>query len=338
MNQDVFVEEKKKNWEELDSLLKQVKTRGITSFRTNDIRLMGSLYRKVCSDLSYARSKSYNKELVRYLNQLARKAYGLIYLSDDSGRKWTILKFYLEDFPASFRKYYKFIMLAVFLFLFGLGIGFIWNHIDSGFASYVVPQQILQPWTQQAEKKDSSMEDQLENEFFPFLSSRYWTHNFSVGVYAFVLGIIFGLGPLYFMIYNGIIFGALASSMIQLNYQLPFFSFILSHSFIELMAIFICGGAGFMIAWGLISPGDMKRGDSLNKWGREAVKLVLGTIPMFLFAGIIESSISRFNINIVYKIIFASITVILMAVYFSYVPKSKGKNRSFKLNITEESR
>ncbi len=325
MNQDVFIEEKKKNWENLDTLLRQIKQSGIKSFSTNEIRLLGSLYRKICSDLSYARSKNYNTELVRYLNQLTRKAYGLIYLTDDSERKWTIVQFFTHDFPISVRKHFRFILLAILLFLVGITAGYLWNSLDSRFASSVVPEQMLKPWNDKAEARDVLNDDEIGGEFFPYMSSQYWTHNFRVGLNSFVLGIILGLGPLYFMFYNGLIFGALTSNMVQVNYHIPFFSFVLSHSFVELMAIFICGGAGFMIAWGLIHPGDLYRGDSINKWGREAVKLVLGTIPMFLIAGILESSVSRMNLPIIVKIGFALLSIILMILYFGYMPVEKSK-------------
>jgi len=331
MNQDAFIEEKRQNWEKLDVLLKRINSSGIKSFNADDVRLLGGLYRKVCSDLSYSRSRSYNHDLIRYLNQLARKAYGLIYLSN-TGKKGRLLKFFISDYPAIIRKNFGFILFAALIFLAGLIAGYIWNHIDSNFSRAVVPRGIHEHWNRSAEAGDNENfeEEDPGAAIFPIMSSMYWTHNFKVGMYSFALGIVFGLGPLFYMIYNGLIFGALSSNMVQIGYWTHFFSFVLSHVFVELMAVFICTGAGFMLAWALISPGDLYRGEALNTMGKEAVRLVLGTIPLFLIAGIIESSISRFNIHIIYKIIFALITILLMILYFMYDPEKK-KRRKYNI-------
>lgn len=331
MNQDAFIEEKRENWDRLSALLSQIKAHGIRSFKTDEVRLLGGLYRKACSDLSYARSRNYNPDLVRYLNQLARKAYGYIYLSD-SEHKGKAFKFFTTEFPEIFRKNFRFILLAILFFLLGGAVGYLWNEVDPKFVRQVVPQQILMGWEKQTNEEVEDDENRgITAKMFPFMASWYWTHNFKVGMYSFAMGVIFGIGPLGFMIYNGLIFGALTSMVISVNNHHKFFSFVLSHSFVELLAIFICGGAGFMIGWALISPGDMYRADALNKMGKEAVKLVLGTIPMFLIAGIIESSFSRLKIPIGYKILFAVISILLMYLYFSYNPEKREKKKEFKV-------
>ena len=64
------------------------------------------------------------------------------------------------------------------------------------------------------------------------------------------------------------------------------------HGVLELSAIIISGGAGFMIGYALISPGELTRRDAVVLAAREAVKLMLGVVPMFLMAGLIEGTIS----------------------------------------------
>jgi uncharacterized membrane protein SpoIIM required for sporulation len=322
MNQDAFTEEKRQNWKRLEEILSQIKTHGIKNFTADELKLFGSLYRKTCSDLSYSRSHNYNPDLVRYLNQLARNAYGLIYLSQTKS-KGVIWKFIAHDFPALFRKYFLFTAIAAALFIISCLIGYGLNQYDSSFVRLVVPPEILTGW-------DGKESVELDPAMVPAMSSFYWTHNFQVGMTSFVFGITLGLGPLYMMIQNGIIFGALSSMVMQSNHPEPFFSFVISHSPIEIMALLICGGAGFMIAWALIAPGDLYRADSLNKTGKEALLLVLGTIPMFLLAGIIESSFSRLSIHIGFKAAFALFTIIAMIFYFTYNMENT-KKRTYKI-------
>ena len=64
------------------------------------------------------------------------------------------------------------------------------------------------------------------------------------------------------------------------------------HGVLELPAIFIAGGAGLRIAQGMLFPGMLSRQDSLAKAGGEAVRLLVGIIPILIVAGLIEGFIS----------------------------------------------
>jgi uncharacterized membrane protein SpoIIM required for sporulation len=74
--------------------------------------------------------------------------------------------------------------------------------------------------------------------------------------------------------------------------SLPLWSFVAPHGVLELPAIFIAGGAGLRIAQGMLFPGLLSRRDSLAKAGGEAVRLLMGTVPVLVVAGCIEGFIS----------------------------------------------
>src|SRR5260370_35485354 len=69
-------------------------------------------------------------------------------------------------------------------------------------------------------------------------------------------------------------------------------SFVVGHGVIELSCIFIAGGAGLLIGTALLMPGDLSRGDALKSRGMEAVRLIVGCVPLLEVAGIIEGFIS----------------------------------------------
>ncbi len=71
------------------------------------------------------------------------------------------------------------------------------------------------------------------------------------------------------------------------------YSFVAPHGVLELPAIFIAGGAGLLLAKGLLFPGTLPRKDSIAcEGGRAAMRLVLGIIPMLIVAGTIEGFVS----------------------------------------------
>jgi uncharacterized membrane protein SpoIIM required for sporulation len=74
--------------------------------------------------------------------------------------------------------------------------------------------------------------------------------------------------------------------------SLKLWEFVAPHGVLELPAIFLAGGAGLRIASGLLFPGYLPRRESLVRAGTEAVKLLLGSIPILVIAGIIEAFVS----------------------------------------------
>lgn len=328
MNQDDFTQSRQERWDALKALLRRAKKHGIKSFSADEVRTLGNLYRKTTSDLSYAKSKKYDCDLIRYLNQIIARAYGMIYLKKSNPRR-SIVEFFAREFPALVRENFNYVAFTITLFIITALVGYAGGMIDARFARAVTPKQFLEIWDR-PDKNAAQSASETDPGAFPLLSSWYLVNNFKVGINSFVTGILLGIGTLWLISYNGLIFGTIMSLVAQSNYQDQFLSFIMPHAPIELMAIFICGGAGFMIARAIIAPGDMYIGDALNFYGRKAVKMAVGTVILFLAAGIIEASYSRMAIPFIFKMIFSIGTVALMAWYF-YLGYKPEKKRKYKI-------
>ena len=98
--------------------------------------------------------------------------------------------------------------------------------------------------------------------------------------------------------------------------SLQLWSFVAAHGILELPAIFIAGGAGFGIARGLLFPGNLPRRVSLVLAGSRSVRLVLGTIPMLLVAGLIEGFVSPSNLHPPTKFLLSAALGTMMVLYF----------------------
>src|SRR5262245_66182078 len=111
---DNFIEKRKDNWKRLEELIDQARTsRGLRGLSRDEVRELGRSYRRAATDLAVARVESRDQRLVNYLNNLVVRAHGLIYRNESKGAR-AILDFYLYDFPAIFRRTYRY-TLAVFL-------------------------------------------------------------------------------------------------------------------------------------------------------------------------------------------------------------------------------
>ena len=94
--------------------------------------------------------------------------------------------------------------------------------------------------------------------------------------------------------------------------------FVIAHSVLELSAICIAAGGGFLLAWAMLLPGARTRREAFVINGRRAIRLISASTIMLLAAGTIEGLISpRTDIPFAAKASVAAATAILLAFWFS---------------------
>ena len=94
------------------------------------------------------------------------------------------------------------------------------------------------------------------------------TNNLSVCFIAFAGGIVFGLGPLYSMFFNGLLLGVIGVACQQHGMSVDLWSFVAPHGSLELPSIILAGAAGLRLAHGLLFPGIYSRRESMRKGRR----------------------------------------------------------------------
>src|SRR5712692_11780614 len=146
-------------------------------------------------------------------------------------------------------------------------------------------------------------------------SADIFTNNIQVTFYAFALGALLGLGTLYVMAFNGAMTGAILALTYRAGFGNDLVTFMVGHGVIELTCIFISGGAGLLIGTALLMPGDLSRADALKSRGMEAVRLIIGCVPLLVVAGIIEGFISPQPISPIIKISIGALTGIALYSY-----------------------
>jgi stage II sporulation SpoM-like protein len=69
-------------------------------------------------------------------------------------------------------------------------------------------------------------------------------------------------------------------------------AFVAPHGVLELSAICVAGGAGLLIAAGLLLPGDVTRRAALAANSRRAMRLIAASSLLLIFAGALEGMVS----------------------------------------------
>jgi len=280
-----WLEKRQSHWNRLEHLLDHVQKQGLRSLSRQELQQLGLLYRQAAADLSALREDPSGKSYARTLNLLLARAHNTIY----TGRKSSsggIVSFFRVEYPRLFRRNFRLITLAFLLFAAGGLAGALLTLSRPEFMRLYVNPQMMETIERHKMWTDSIVSIK------PAASSGIMTNNISVAFLTFAMGISAGLGTIAILVNNGVMIGVLGVACWLNNMSLPLWSFVAAHGVLELPAIFIAGAAGLRIAQGMLFPGLLSRGDSLAKSGGEAVRLVLGTIPILIVAGCIEAFIS----------------------------------------------
>lgn len=307
---------KQESWTRLSDALEQIRTRGVRSLSPEQAERLGGWYRAVVSDLAFARSQGASDDLVAYLNELAGRAHGALYASEGARLRGAI-RFLTNEFPALFRGTWRYALVAMLLFVAGWAAAacIFYTMADAWMA--VIPEQFRELLSQPPQ--DTKQSGTTFGGLDPAeLSGFIMTNNIKEGMKAFAGGVTFGVYTVYTLLKNGLVIGAiltLSFRFVGAGYLLPL---LLPHGIIELTAIFICGGAGLMVGSSMIAPGNIRRTDAMRKASMVALKLFVGTLPMFVVAAIIEGFITPAAIPDFVKLAFAGLTAVGLVAYLGF--------------------
>ena len=280
-----WLEKRQTHWDRLEQLLEQSGKGGLKSLTRLELQELGLLYRQAAADLSALREDPSGKYYAHSVNLLLSRAHNIIYSGQKASAKG-ILHFYRFTYPQIFRRNLKLILTSFSMFVAGGLLGMLLSVTRPDFMRTFLPPHMIetierhQMWTDPVIRVS------------PSESSAIMTNNLSVSFSAFAFGLTFGIGTAYMLFFNGLLIGVVGTACWYAGMSLPLWSFIAPHGILELPAIFIAGAAGFRLAQAILFPGVLTRRDSLIHSGGEAVRLLMGVVPVLIIAGLIEGFIS----------------------------------------------
>jgi uncharacterized membrane protein SpoIIM required for sporulation len=313
-----FITKRKDNWERLEDLLSILETSPLRGLPRAEVREFGELYRRAATDLAIARAETRDPKLINYLNSLVIRAHGKIYRAEGQGLN-LIWQFFAKDFPQTFRKRWRPIALAFAVFtLFGIA-SFLLCYYDFNFADSLGLGGIRNA-AQTDEKWWLSLNDANQ-----VGASQILTNNILVSLLAFAYGAFFGIGTIYILIINGLSIGGVLGVCYKTNpaFGNALVEFMIGHGVIELSCIFIAAGAGMLIGYSLVNPGDLTRTEALKKNGLDAARLAIGCAVLLVIAGIIEGFLSPSNLPAYIKYGTGILTGIAMYSYLLLVGREE---------------
>jgi len=327
MNEDKFISRNIDKWQKLESYNESLKKHGLKSLNSDEIKEFIGLYRNVSHHLSYARTFFHSSNIVSYLNQLIGTSHNYIFVRKDKGFEGFIY-YASKGLPLALRNYRAYIFTAFLIFTAASLLAFVLTLIDPFYGNFFFPGVSL---------SDLNLNPTNDSAWaYPLFSSFITQNNIRVSFLAFALGATAGIGTAYILFYNGLVVGALAGIVAAGGGSLSrFFAMILPHGFIELLAIFIAGGAGLMIGKAMLIPAELSRKDSALRAAKAAAYFIPCVIIMLVISGLIEGFFTPMDIDYRFKLVFSFATLLLMLVYYKFFLKCNNANLADSKSQTE---
>ena len=326
MKQEAFESKYKTAWRMFEDWLEDQERRKKLAALNSKLRPsdIAKRYRDICHHLSLSRARHYSPILQQRLNQLALRGHKFLYKSKgsflrDSGR------FFAFTFPNAVRRYWKFFVVSSVLFYLPLIALIIAVQYQPTLVYSILDPELASRYESMYEPdvEHVGYERGSESDFLMF--GIYVYNNISIGFRTFASGVIYGVGTIFVLLFNGTFIGVIAGHLTQIGYGSTFWPFVSGHGSFELTAITIAGAAGLVLGYSLWAPGPRSRIASLKHAANEAFPLILGAASMFLIAAVIEafwSSSSTISAQVKYTV--AGFLWPFVAGYFLILGKTRG--------------
>ncbi len=309
-----WLEKRQPHWKRLEELVRRSDRRGVSALSHSELQELGLLYRQIASDLGTVREDAASRHVAAYLNQLLGRTHNLVYMSRKP-RLAQVATFFRYTYPAVFRETLPYTVAAFVLFVTAAIAAVLVSLSDPGFQRFLIGDRMADT----IERREMWTHSIVTVK--PLASSAIMTNNMAVAFAAFAGGIMAGLGTIYILLTNGVLMGVIATATWQSGMAVQLWSFVAPHGVLELPAIFIAGGSGLMLGRALLFPGLLPRRDALSRAAIQAVRLLMGTIPMLVVAGIVEAFLSPSFLPSPVKFVFAGVVGVLLVGYLTGTAK-----------------
>jgi uncharacterized membrane protein SpoIIM required for sporulation len=316
-----FRKGREEGWRELETLVLRFERRGVRDLSLDELQRLPILYRAALSSLSVARTIALDRNLLLYLENLALRAFLVVYgprISPIEGLR----DFFRRDLPAAVRSARWHAALAALLLLIGVAAGFMLVLQDEGWLTSIIPSSLGG-----GRGPSSTRADLLNRELFPpwpgavatfgYFANVLFNHNTLVGIFSFGLGLAAGVPTALLLIYNGLVLGALLALHYNRDLTVDFLGWVSIHGTTELGAFILFGAGGLVIAEKMLFPGPYTRVENLALHGRQAAQLAVGAVLMLFVAAILEGGFRQLVQSTPLRLTIGIVVGLLWLAYFS---------------------
>ncbi|WP_333660942.1 stage II sporulation protein M [Chishuiella changwenlii] len=324
MREAHFIDKNKAKWSEIEYNLK------------NKINVhpdtLAKNYIEITNDLAFAQTYYSKSKTKDYLNELALFAHQSIYKDQRSSTN-QLIEFFKNDVPNTVYQNHRMFLYAFLIFSFAVLIGILSSHFDADFTRLIMGNDYVEQTLVNIKKGDPAAIYKSGSQTGTTLAITI--NNIKVAFYAFAMGLLFSVGSGYILFSNGVMLGAFHYIFFKEGVLGKAMTAIWMHGTIEISVIIIAGACGLMLGNGFLFPKTLSRRKSLVKKAKEAVMILLSTVPLFMIAGFIEGFVTRlYDVNLYFSLAVIFLSLILIVWYYIIYPIRKNRVSSFSFHQT----
>ena len=276
---------------------------------------LADAYVETTSDLAFAQSHYPQSRITMYLNSLASALHNELYRS--KREHWSrLVTFWTREVPQTMRLERRALLVSFVIFAVSVLIGVVSQLGDASFCRLILGDAYVDMTLDNIAKGNPMGVYGSGGETDMFLGITL--NNVRVSFLVFAIGVLTSLGTGFILFYNGVMLGAFQTFFFQKDLGFESMLTIWLHGTLEISAIIVAGAAGIVLGNGWLFPGTHSRLTSFRLAARRGLKIVVGTVPIFVVAGFIEGFFTRHTEwpdTVRLSIIFASLAFVIFYIF-----------------------
>ncbi len=326
----LFIRQNIKEWQHIEAMTSRL------DIETPDD--ISAAYIRVTSDLAFAQTHYPSSRITQYLNNLSAVLHNAIYRNKRENRR-RIITFWTQEVPLVMYGARRLLLLSAVIFLLSALVGVVSQLAVPDFCRYILGDSYM----------DTTMQNILEGKPFDIYASgsesdmfgQITANNIRVSFVIYISGLFTSLSTAAFLFSNGVMVGCFETFFAQHGLLGQSLLAVMLHGTLELSAIVVAGAAGLAMGNGWLFPGTYSRIVSFRRAAKRGLKIVVGTVPVFVVAGFIEGYITRHTevadaLRLTFILLSAAFVVFYYIVYPYRLHKKQidnNKNQDYE-NIT----
>ena len=313
MKEVTFIRRNIEKWKETEKVVEQADK--LTPDRLADA------YTELTADLAFAQTHYPSSRITIYLNNLASALHNVIYRNKKE--KWTrIFTFWTQEVPQTMYHARKELLVSVVIFWASVLVGIVSAANDDNFVRLILGNGYVDMTLDNIARGEPMAVYNGSEEVPMFLGITL--NNIMVSFNVFAMGLLTSFGTGWLLFNNGVMLGAFQTFFFKHGLLGESMLAIWLHGTLEIWAIIVAGAAGLALGNGWLFPGTYSRKESFMRGAKKGLKIIVGTVPIFIMAGFIEGFITRHTeLPDVLRLGIILLSLSFIIYYYVYLPNRK---------------
>lgn len=278
-------------------------------------------YTELTADLAFAYTNYPSARITVYLNNLCAVLHNAIYRN--KREKWSrIITFWTQEVPDTMFEARKLLLVSFLIMAVSILVGVVSQLGDIDFCRIILGDQYVDMTIENINNGKPMNVYAGDSEIASFLGITL--NNIGVSFRTFAMGIFTSIGAGLMLFYNGVMLGCFETFFWQHGLLYDSFLAVFLHGTLEISAIVVAGAAGLALGNGLVFPGTYSRITAFRRGAKLGLKIVVGTVPIFIVAGFVEGFLTRHTeVPDIARLLFIILCLLFVVGYFVVLPRRR---------------